>query len=65
MEHGSTVEVPFPSQEAAFCCFSKPAVQSLILVGSPNKSHFIFLNQTLLCVAVGKPHPQPHSQTHT
>ena len=32
VEPCSTVEVPFPPREAAKCCFSKPAVQSLILV---------------------------------
>ena len=30
VEHGSTVEVPFPPREATKCCFSKHAVQSLI-----------------------------------
>jgi len=65
VEHGSTIEVPFPPREAAKCCFSKPAVQSLILVGPTRKMHFIFLNQTLSCVAAGEPYPQPHSQTAT
>ena len=53
VEHGSTVEVPFPPREAAKCCFSKPAVQSLILVGPTSKTQWIFLNQTLSCVAAG------------
>jgi hypothetical protein len=44
VEHGSTVEVPFAPREAAKCCFSKPAVQSLILMGPTSKTHFIFLN---------------------
>jgi len=35
VEPCSTVEVPFPPREAAKCCFSKPAVQSLILVVLP------------------------------
>jgi len=65
VEHGSTVKVPFPPREAAKYCFSKHAVQSLILVSPTSKTHFIFLNQTLSCVAAGEPHPQPHSQTAT
>jgi hypothetical protein len=46
VEPCSIVEVPFPPREAAKCCFSKPAVQSLILVGHDSMMHFIFLNQT-------------------
>jgi len=65
VEPCSTVEVPFPPREVAKCCFSKLAVQSLILMGPTSKMHFIFLNQTLSCVAAGEPHPQPHSQTAT
>jgi len=65
VEPCSTVEVPFPPREAAKCCFSKPATQSLISMGPTSKTHLIFLNQTLSCVAAGEPHPQPHSQTTT
>jgi hypothetical protein len=63
VEPCSTVEVPFPPREAAKCCFSKPAVQSLILVDPTSKMQWIFLNQTLSCVAAGELHPQPHSQS--
>ena len=34
-------------------------------MGPTSKTHLIFLNQTLSCVAAGEPHPQPHSQMAT
>jgi len=37
---------------------TKPVVPSLFLVGPTTIKHF-FLNQTVLCVVAGEPHPQP------
>jgi len=64
VESCSTVVLP-PPREAAKCCFSKPAAQSLILVGPTGIKHFFLLYQTVLCMAAGEPHPQPHYQTGT
>jgi len=43
----------------------KPTVPSLFLVGPTTIKHFFLLNQTVLCVAVGEPHPQPRYQKGT
>jgi len=37
----------------------KPAVSSWILAGLTNVKYFFSSYQTILCVAVGEPHPQP------
>jgi len=50
-------------REAAKCCFSKPVVQQLKLMGPTNENHFSFYYQTLKYVVAGEPHPQPHYQT--
>jgi hypothetical protein len=58
VEPCSTVTVP-PPREAAKCAAStKLAVPSLFLVGPTTIKHFFLLNQTVLCVAAGEPHPR-------
>jgi len=53
------------SGEAAKCCFSKTCGFILICSGSYQWKAFFSFYQTILCVAAGEPHPQPHSQTAT
>jgi len=60
----STVVVP-PPREAANAASPKLAAPSLFLVGPTTIMHFFLLNQTILCVAAGEPHPQPSYQTGT
>jgi len=62
VEHGSTVKRK-SQREAAKCCFSKPVVQQLKLMGPTNENHFPLYYQTLKYVVAGEPHPQPHYQT--
>jgi len=61
VEHGSTVKRK-SQREAAKCCFSKPMVQQLKLMGPTNKNYFFLYYQTLKYVAAGEPHPQPPYQ---
>jgi hypothetical protein len=42
------------------CCFSKPVVQQLKLVGPTNENQFFLCYQTLKYVVAGEPHPQSH-----
>ena len=44
---------------------TKRAATSLFLVGPTTIKHFFLLNQTVLCVVAGEPHPQPCYQTGT
>jgi len=62
--HAPLLQLP-ASGEAVKCCFSKTCGFILICSGSYQGKAIFFLYQTILRVAAGEPHPQPHSQTAT
>jgi hypothetical protein len=63
VEHSCSV-VP-PPREAAKCCFYKTCGTAEFLVGPTSINHCFFIKQTVIFVAAGEPHPQPHYQTGT
>lgn len=52
-----------PHQKHQNVASTKPAVPSWFLVGPTTIKHFFLLNQTILYMAAGELHPQPHYQT--
>jgi hypothetical protein len=63
LNNGAMLLIGKLPREAAKCCFSKPVAQQRKLVGPTKKNCFFFCYQTLVYVATGEPHPQPHYQT--
>jgi hypothetical protein len=54
-----------PHEKQQNAASTKRAAPSLFLVGPTTIKHFFLLNQTVLCVVAGEPHPQPRYQTGT
>jgi hypothetical protein len=63
LNSGAMLLIGKSPREAAKCYFSKPVARQRKLMGSTKKNHFFFCYQTLVYVAAGEPHPQPHYQT--
>jgi len=49
-----------PPTRSTKCCFYKTCGTAAKLVGPTSINHYFFLNQTVIFVAAGEPHPQPH-----
>jgi len=52
-----------PHEKQQNAASTKPAAPSLFLVGPTTIMHFFLLNQMMIRVDAGEPHPQPHMST--
>jgi len=52
-----------PPREAVKLCFYKTCGTTIFLVGPTSINLCFFFNQTVIFVAAGEAHPQPHYQT--
>jgi hypothetical protein len=51
-----------PPQEAVKLCFYKTCGTTIFFVGPTSINLYFFFNQTIISMAAGEPHPQPHYQ---